>query len=89
MSKETDMSKKTVKQDGQGISIEETGTEFRVVVRGEAYAELMKTPVEFPAMAGNPKGLAVFALMALASMLSKQLIEDLEKSGLDGAAPPP
>ena len=82
------MSKKKSKQDVQDIEITETGTEFRVVVRGESYRELMATPAEFPAVADNPKALAAFALMVLASMLSKQLIEEAEK-GLDGAAASP
>ena len=96
-SKEQTMSKETVEKsnvevtvpDIKNVEIVDTGESFHVHVGGAAYGELMRTEVEFPEMAGNRQALAVFALAALASMLTKQLVEGLEKSGLDGATPSP
>ncbi len=61
----------------EDVTIVDTGREFRVRVGGEAYRELMKTELEFPELAGEKRMLAVFALTALATMLSKQLVEAL------------
>ena len=91
------MSKKTAKKKAaevtvpviEDVSIVDTGKSFHFHVVGETYRELMKTEVAIPEMAGNPKALAVFALTAAASMLSKELIAEVEKSGLDAAAPAP
>ena len=91
------MSKKTANKKAaevtvpiiEDVSIVDSGDGFHFHVCGEAYRELMKTEVAIPEMAGNPKALAVFALTAAASMLSKELIAEVEKSVLDGAAPAP
>ena len=91
------MSKKNIKKNTvevtvpiiEDVSIVDSGDGFHFHVCGEAYKELMKTELAFPELAGNAKALAVFALTAAASMLSKQLIAEVEKSVLDGAAPAP
>lgn len=91
------MSKKTANKKAsevtvpiiEDVSIVDSGDGFHFHVCGEAYRELMKTELAIPELAGNPRAVAVFALAALASMLTKQLVEDLEKSGLDAAAPAP
>lgn len=88
------MSDKTVEKKNEdvtvpdigAVTIVDTGDEFHVRIGGAAYTELMQTELEFPELAGNKRALAVFALTAAAAIMSKQLVEEVERSVLSEAA---
>lgn len=74
------------KKKNQDIEITDTGSELTIRVGGEAYAGLRRTEAEFPGLGENKRGMAALASMTVASMLSRQLMEEIGGVVVDEAA---